>query len=144
MFDFPVEKSDICRFCQIRWVEEREVADRVLEFWPSIVSLIKYLEGLCKSKRPANGSYEFLTTYEFLANSCIDLFLPAKLNFFTFIASIFKPYLKVFWTDATMVPFMYEELETILRRLLGLIYKKEALSEKNSKYSWGKIGYRIK
>ena len=29
-----------------------------------------------------------------------------------------------------MVPFMYEELEKILHRLSGLIYRKEALSEK--------------
>ena len=88
--------------------------------WSSIVSSIKCLEGLCKSKRPANKSYEFLD------NSYTYLLIPAKLDFFSFIPSIFKS----FKTDAPMVPFMYEELEKILRRLFGLIYMKEALSEK--------------
>ena len=35
--------------------------------------------------------------------------MPAKLNFFSFIASIFEPYLKGFRTDAPVVPFMYDE-----------------------------------
>ena len=35
-----------------------------------------------------------------------------------------------FMYDALIVSFMYEELEKILCRLLGLIYRKEALSEK--------------
>ena len=78
-------------------------------------------------KRPANKSYEFL------AKSYTDL-LTVKLNFFSFIASIFEPSLKVFQTDAPMVPFMYEELKKILRGLLGLIYRKEALSEKFKMY----------
>ena len=45
-------------------------------------------------------------------------------------ASIFEPHLKVFPTATPIVPFMYKEMEKILRRLLGLIYRKEALSEK--------------
>ena len=112
------------RFCPTRWVEDRVVADRAVEVWSSIVSSIKYWEGLCKSKRPANKSYEFL------ASNYTDILIPVKLNFFSFIAGIFEPYLKVFQTDAPMVPFMYDELEKVLMKFLGLIYKKRALSEK--------------
>ena len=83
-----------------------------LEVRSSIISSIKYCEGLSKSKRPANKPYEFV------ANSYTDLLTPAKLKFFTFVASIVRSYLKVFQTDAPMVPFMYEELEKISHRLL--------------------------
>ena len=58
-------------------------------------------KGLYKSKRTANKSYEFLSS------SYTDLLIPAKLNFFSFFAIIFEPYLKVFQTDAPMVPFMW-------------------------------------
>ena len=37
------------RFCQTRWVEDRPVADRALEVWPSVKKIIKFWEGLCKS-----------------------------------------------------------------------------------------------
>ena len=105
------------RFCQIRWVEDRPVADRALEVWPSVLKVIKYWEGLCESSRPSIKSYQvFVDHYT-------DKLIPCKLQFFSFIASIFEPYLRIFQTDSSMLLFMYEELKKNLTKLLGLICK---------------------
>ena len=77
----------IFRFCPTRWVEDQPVAERALQIWTSFKAVIVYWEGLSKSKRPKNKSYEVLV------NNYHDPLIPAKLQFFAFIASIFKPYL---------------------------------------------------
>ena len=65
---------------------------------------VKDWESLGKSKRPSVKSYQTLVS------NISDLLVPAKLQFFAFLASIFKPYLTAFQTDRPMIPLMYEEL----------------------------------
>ena len=105
------------KFCETRWIEDQDVAERASEIWSSIVSAVKYLERLWKWKRPQNKSYETLVAHH------QDLLIPAKLQFFIFIVGILKPYLVVFQTDSLMMPYMYDELGKILTRLLGLVFK---------------------
>ena len=98
-------------------------------------NVVKYWEGLCKSSRPKNKSYETLVDHY------TDPLVPAKLQFFAFIASIFKGYLVTFQTDKPMVPFMCSELENILNRLIRLVFKREAIELADSivkklKESW--------
>ena len=88
------------KFCETLWVEDQDVAERASEIWSSIVSTVKYWGRLCKSKLPQNKSYETLVAYHQY------LLIPAKLQFFIFIAGILKPYLVVFQTDSPMIPFM--------------------------------------
>ena len=57
------------------------------------------------------------------------MLITAKLNFFAFIAGILKPFLVLFQADNPMLPFMYDELSEILKRLILLIYKKEKIVE---------------
>ena len=83
-----------------------------------------YWEGLGKSKVPKNKSYEVLV------NNYHDPLIPAKLQFFAFIASICKPYLSIFQSDRPMVPL--EKLEKIINQLLRLIFKKDALNQAES------------
>ena len=58
-----------------------------------------------------------------------DLLMTAKLHFFAFMAGILKPFLVLFQTDKPMLPFMYDELSEISKRLIVLIYKKEKIDE---------------
>ena len=53
------------------------------------------------------------------------MLVPARLEFFSFIARILKPYLVIFQSDHPLAPFMYDELSVILYRLLRLIIKKK-------------------
>ena len=83
------------RFCTTRWVEDKTVAERGLEVW-KLLTVIKYWESLCKSKRTENTSYEILTKHY------KDPLVPAKLQFFEFVPSIFQPYLVIFQTNSPM------------------------------------------
>ena len=82
---------------------------------------LKYWASLCKSKQPPVKSYQTLVS------DISDLLFPAKLQFFVFLASMFKPYLTAFQTDRLMIPFMYEELPCILDQLIRLVFKREAI-----------------
>ena len=114
------------RFCATRWVEDQPVAERAIQIWNSFKAVINNWEGLCKSKRPSNKSYESLVQHY------KDLLIPSKLQFFAFIASTFKPFLTTFQTDRSMVPFLLNELEKIVNLLLRLIFKKDALDKANT------------
>ena len=80
-----------------------------------------YWESLSRSRHPQIKSYEQLVEYH------SDPLVPAKLHFFSFSASIFEPYLTRFQTDAPMVPFMFDELSAIFKKLVGLIFKKDPI-----------------
>ena len=89
------------RFCQIRWVEDRPVADHALEVWPSVLKVIKYWGGLCKSSQPSIKSYQVVVDHY------IDKLILCTLQF-SFIASIFKLHHTMPQTDSPMLLFMYE------------------------------------
>ena len=66
------------------WVVDLLVVERLLSIWNDIKKLIKFLENLPKFKRPSCKSYNHLT------NTASDILMPAKLQFFCFIAGITK------------------------------------------------------
>ena len=80
-----------------------------------------YWESLSRSRRPQIKSYEWL--FECYTHPLV----PAKLHFFSFVAGIFEPYLTCFQTDASMVLFMFDELSAVFKKLVGLIFKKDAM-----------------
>ena len=43
------------KFCEPRRIEDKEVAERALEIWESVVATVRYWEGPCKSKKPRNN-----------------------------------------------------------------------------------------
>ena len=116
----------ICRFCATRLVEDRSVAERAFEVWGPCVQVIKHYQSSSKSKRPKNNSYETLVEHH------TDLLIPAKLQFFVFVATIFEPYLSIFQTDTPMIPFMFSELEKIYTKLLRLVFRRNCLEETSS------------
>ena len=95
------------KFCATRWIEDKAVAEQALEVWSSVVSTVKYWQSLCKPKRPQkNKSYDTLVEHH------LDLLMPAKLHYFSFIAGIFNPYLVVFQSDNPLLPFMFDETQS--------------------------------
>ena len=61
-----------------------------------------------------------------------DLFIEAKLSFFGYVASLVEPYLKRYQTDSPMIPYMHKDLKSIVKRLLGIIVKAEAIDGKSA------------
>ena len=97
----------------MRWVQDRPVAERVIEVWGPCAKLIRHYESLSKSKRPKNKSNERLVSHY------TDLLVLVKLQFFVFVGTIFEPYLSIFQTDAPMIPFIFTELENVYNNLLS-------------------------
>ena len=122
------------RSCPNRWVEDRSVAERADEVWDSVMKVIKRWEGLSQSQHPKNKSYKTLVKHY------TDLLMVAKLKFFECIATVFKPFLTLFQTDALMIPFMYEQLKQIYDKLLSMVFMIDSLEEasisKKLKTSW--------
>lgn len=112
------------KFCETRWIEDKDVAERALEVWKSVVATVKYWEGLSKSKKPRNNK-----SFDCLVIHYQDKLMTAKLHFYAFIAGILKPFLVLFETDNPMLPFMYDELYEISKRLIVMMYKKEKIVE---------------
>ena len=48
-------------FCSYPWVEDKPVADRLIEIWPNIVKTCKYWTSLRKSKQPKCKSFQLVT-----------------------------------------------------------------------------------
>ena len=107
----------------LRWVEDKKVADRLLEIWPSILKIGAFWEKLPKSRRPSSKSYLNLDA------AVKDPFTPAKLNFFSFIAGLFQPFLLQYQTDNPMVPYLYNDLITLIKKIMNLIVKPEIVKE---------------
>ncbi|XP_057299676.1 uncharacterized protein LOC130630266 [Hydractinia symbiolongicarpus] len=110
-------------FCATRWVEDKVVAERLIEIWENIVKIVKFWEGLPKSKRPASKSYGYVK------DAAKDLLTPAKLKFFSFLAGILQPFLVMYQTDKPMVPYMYQDLTKLLKNLMRLIVKPDVLTK---------------
>ena len=88
-------------FCGTRWVENKQVADGAFLVWSNLIKITKFWVELIKYKQPKCKSFTVLTDPVF------DLFMPAKLQFFSYVAGLLEPYLKRYQSDAPLVPFMF-------------------------------------
>ena len=58
-----------------------------------------------------------------------DPFTVAKLKFFSFIAFHLMPYLTIYQSQKTLIPFLYDDLQSLYRELLGFSIKSEVLEK---------------
>ena len=58
-----------------------------------------------------------------------DRFVVAKLQFFGFVDSLFKPFLTAYQTDWPVLQFMYGDLIDMVRNLLQLFMKPDVLNK---------------
>ena len=106
--DSPARRSDYTSitgssvfplsFCATRWVEDKKVAEKLISIWPCIVKVVNHWENLPKIKRPSCKSYEYVVK---AVKNQLSL---ARFHFFSYVASLFEPFLKLYQTDAPMVP----------------------------------------
>ena len=103
-------------FCATCCVENKCVADRMVEVWPNIKKTMEFWKSLPKYKQPTCKSYSKIS------DAVIDLFTKAKITF-SFVYSIVEPYLKNYQCEKPLVPFMYVDQKSIATNLLQLIVK---------------------
>jgi len=91
------------------------VSDRLLQVWENVKEVVKFWEKLPKSKRPSSKSY-------FAVKDAVDdPLIPAKLQFFSYVAGIVEPFLRLYQTDNPMIPYMYFDLKSLVKQLLEMI-----------------------
>ena len=54
--------------------------------------------------------------------------ISAKLNFFSYIATFFQPFLTLYQTDNPMVPFLYDDLMKLVKKIMLLIFKPDVVN----------------
>ena len=54
------------------------------------------------------------------------LMIP-KFQFFTYVASVLEPFLRLYQTDAPMIPFMYFDIKNLVTNILKLFVKLEVI-----------------
>ncbi|XP_058887888.1 uncharacterized protein LOC131738144 [Acipenser ruthenus] len=102
-------------------MEDLQVAKRAIERWPAVLQYIDSQKKLPKSKVPTSVSCTLVK------EAAADPLFKAKLHFFAFVARQLKPFLETFQTDAPMVPFLAEELQSTLMILLSCFIKRDVL-----------------
>ena len=56
----------------------------------------------------------------------------AKLSYFSYIASLFKPFLKIYQTDKPTMPFLFDDLKELYKTLFAIVVKPEILKKSKS------------
>ena len=120
-------------FCGTRWLEDVPVAERGLLVWPRIERYVTTTLSGPKSKIPVIRSFQNVKEH------VLDPLSTAKLQFFITIAKVLTPFLKKFQSEEPMLPFVAEELYTILWTLLGKFIKKSVLDEATTATKLSKI-----
>ena len=68
-----------------RWVENKLVAEYMIEVWPNLIKLINFWTSVPKSKQPTCKSYENV------CDAVQDPFMISKLTFFSFVCGLVEP-----------------------------------------------------
>ena len=126
--DSPARRSDYTnltecslfpkKFCSIRWVENADVCQRALEVFKHVKTYITKAK-----KLPATF------TVKAVKEACSDPLSPAKIAFFSSVASVLEPFLRRFQTAAPFAPFLYAEIFNILQILMKRFIKSSIMDE---------------
>ena len=86
---------------------------RLISIWPSMVRIVNHWESLPKSKHPSCKSYEFVV------NAVKNELSFARLQFFSYLASMFKLFLKL--------PHMNGDILELIKSIPRMFIKSEAI-----------------
>ncbi|XP_030585845.1 uncharacterized protein LOC115780670 [Archocentrus centrarchus] len=124
--DVPARREDYTKvtgstsfpldFCNHRWLENIEVAERALQILPSLQMYIS----AAKTKTVTEPITKSFKTAQMILQ---DELFPAKLNFFLMVAREITPFLKLYQTDKPMLPFMCSDLTNTMRSLMEKFIK---------------------
>ena len=121
------------QFCRHIWLEDKRIAERAVEMWPSLTTYITEILKKPKSQVPTSSSFSTVKS------AILNKLTTAKLEFFMSIAAAMRPYLQTFQSDGPLLPFITSELETLLWTLMGKFMKRAVLEGANSAYKIAKL-----
>ena len=94
------------QFCGHRWLEDKRVAEKAVEMWPSLTTSITEMLKKTKSQVPTSISFSNVRS------AVLNKSTSTKLEFFMSIAAAMRPYLQIFQSNGPLLPFITSELET--------------------------------
>ena len=110
------------KFVKHRWVENAKVCQRAVDLLPHIKIYVRAVtKG--KVKHPGTKSFEVVQTW------VKDPFSLAKLQFVIVIAKQVEKFLTMQQTDAPMIPFLHNDLEELLLKLMRRVLKSSIVQE---------------
>lgn len=122
------------KFCSVRWIENQRVAARALDTFKNVENFVKS----CKLPNT--------TTAKNVQNAMKDKMIFLKHAFFQSLAALIGPFLTQFQAGTPLVPFLYEELERLMRNIMQWFINTAALQAADTvrKLIWPSIWKKIK
>ena len=108
-------------FCKTRWCESEICAKRAAEIWTDYTKFIQHLTSLNKSAQPTGKSFDGLKAVVNTPHVC------ARFRICETLSWKLNEYLRGFQNDKPMLLFVREELESLLRWLLGKFVLQDVL-----------------
>ena len=88
------------KFCSHRWIESQPVADRAIAIWPHVVNMTKFWKRRMPSKQLQSNNFKIVSS------AVNDPLTTVKLKFFSYVASVLRPYLEKYQNNDPLVPMM--------------------------------------
>ena len=110
------------RFCQTRWLENIDVADRVIEIWPDVE---RYVAAVRSRQFPEPKT----KSWSVVSKCCDDLLFIAKVHAFRAVAEDVTPFLRKYQSDLPLLPFLGDDLASLIRTLLRRFVKVDVLAK---------------
>ena len=82
---------------------------------------VKYWTSPLKSKQPKCNSFSIVS------NVVNGVLTPLKLSFFSYMASLFHPFLKNYQSELPLIPFLYDDPTEVLKKVLQIIIQDKKL-----------------
>ena len=73
-------------------------------------------------------------SYEVLKNAMKNSSVVAKFNFFSFLAGHLLPYLTRYQSQKPMIPFLHDDIQQLLKKLLSLTIRSEVTDSCKENY----------
>lgn len=123
------------KFCGTRWVENKKVAERVIQMLPSLKNYVATVKKQHETKmKPSNTNFRrsFATVFSSKAFAEVQKFvddplLESKLAFFVAAADFVEPFLRTFQSEKPLAPFLHGDLSNMLRETMQKVFKETHL-----------------
>ena len=63
-----------------------------------------------------------------MQKACNGIFTVARLNFFSYVAGFFKPFLKSYQSNSPMIPYLYTDLSELVKKFLQLFIRADVIN----------------
>ena len=63
-----------------------------------------------------------------MQKACNDIFTIARLNFFSYVSGFFKPFLKSYQSNSPMIPYLYNDLSELFKKILRLFIRADVIN----------------